>query len=71
MTQRRLLPFDCLVASNVLKELSFNQDVGKAKRRLNMQLLNKKRLGKKNSMVFSKLLLKTLKKNKLKGGGLL
>ena len=59
---------DCLVASNVLKELSLNQDVVKAKQRLNMQLINQKRLGKKQRMVFSKLLLKTLKNNKLKGG---
>jgi len=68
---RRLLPVDCLVASNVLKELSNNQDIIKAKQRLQMQLINQKRLGKKKSMIFSKLLLKTLKNNKLKGGAML
>ena len=68
MTLRRLLPEDCLVASNVLKELSINQDVLRAKRRLNMQLINQKRLGRNQSMIFSKLILKTLKNNKLKGG---
>ena len=59
---------DCLVASNVLKELSLNQNIAKARRSLNMQLINQKRLGRKQRMVFSKLLLKTLKNNKLKGG---
>ncbi len=60
---------DCLVASNVLKGLSDNQDIVKAKQRLQMQLINQKRLGRKKSMVFSKLLLKALKNNKLNGGG--
>jgi len=64
---RRLLPNDCLIASNVLRELSLNQNITKAKRSLNMQLINQKRLGRKKSMIFSKLILKTLKNNKRKG----
>ena len=51
---RRLLPGDCLIAADVFKELSLNQDMTKAKRRLNMQLINQKRLGRKNSAVFFK-----------------
>ena len=68
MTSRRLLPGDCLVAADVLKELSINQDIVKAKRRLNMQLINQKRLGRKQSAIFFKGILKTLKNNKLRGG---
>ncbi len=65
---RRLLPGDCLIAADVFKELSLNQDMTKAKRRLNMQLINQRRLGRKNSAVFFKAILNTLKNNKLKGG---
>ncbi len=68
---RRLLPGDCLIASDVFKDLSLNQNIPRAKRRLNMQILNQKRLGKKKSAYFFKEILKTLKTNKLKnkGGG--
>lgn len=68
MTSRRLLPGDCLIAADVFKELSLNQDMTKARRRLNMQLINQKRLGRKNSVLFFKAILNTLKDNKLKGG---
>ena len=70
-SERRLLPGDCLVAADVFKELSLNQDIVRAKQRLNMQIINQRRLGRKQSVVFFKGILGTLKKNKLNGGGLL
>lgn len=68
---RRLLPGDCLIASNVFKDLSVNKNIDMARRRLNMQIVNQRRLGKKQSAFFFKGLLKTLKNNKLKGRDLL
>ena len=61
----RLLPDDCLIAADVFKELSLNHNISKAKRRLNMQIINKKRNGKIKSAYFFKEILQTLKKNKL------
>lgn len=58
---RRLSQDDCFIASNILKELSINQDFARAARRLRMEAFNSNRLGRKQTTVFYKRILQGIK----------
>jgi hypothetical protein len=59
----RLLQEDYLIASDVLKELSLNQNFLRAKQRLYGELAIKKKLKQRQSAYFFKGILRTLKNN--------